>query len=65
MPIAGRINVTPLEEKASEEEPVVYANKLVRMTHQISKLRIRCLFLKGNLIYVSICFLYIGCKKCI
>jgi hypothetical protein len=56
MPITGRINVTPLEEKASEEEPVVYANKLVRMTHQISKLRIRCSFVKGNLIYVSICF---------
>jgi pre-mRNA-processing factor 40 len=32
MPVAGKINVMPLEEKASEEEPVVYANKLVRMT---------------------------------
>ncbi|KAK3160963.1 hypothetical protein QOZ80_1BG0069460 [Eleusine coracana subsp. coracana] len=28
MPVAGKINVTPLQEKASEEEPVVYANKL-------------------------------------
>ncbi|XP_062200912.1 pre-mRNA-processing protein 40A-like [Phragmites australis] len=28
MPVAGKINVTPVEEKASEEEPVVYANKL-------------------------------------
>lgn len=28
MPTTGKINVTPLEDKASEEEPVVYANKL-------------------------------------
>jgi len=28
MPTAGKINVTPLEDKTSEEEPVVYANKL-------------------------------------
>ncbi|KQK17847.1 pre-mRNA-processing protein 40A [Brachypodium distachyon] len=28
MPTAGKINVTPLEEKTSEEEPPVYANKL-------------------------------------
>ncbi|KAL6880484.1 hypothetical protein ACP4OV_012049 [Aristida adscensionis] len=28
MPAAGKINVTPLEEKTSEEEPVVYANKM-------------------------------------
>ncbi|KAF8711617.1 hypothetical protein HU200_029070 [Digitaria exilis] len=28
MPVAGRINVTPLEEKTSEEEPVVYATKM-------------------------------------
>nr|XP_034580048.1 pre-mRNA-processing protein 40A isoform X2 [Setaria viridis] len=27
MPVAGKINVTPLEEKTSEEEPVVYATK--------------------------------------
>ncbi|KAL6647668.1 hypothetical protein ACP70R_015105 [Stipagrostis hirtigluma subsp. patula] len=27
MPVAGKVNVTPLEEKASEEEPVTYANK--------------------------------------
>uniref|UniRef100_A0A453MT85 WW domain-containing protein n=1 Tax=Aegilops tauschii subsp. strangulata TaxID=200361 RepID=A0A453MT85_AEGTS len=28
MPTAGKINVTPLEDKTSEEEPVVYATKL-------------------------------------
>lgn len=28
MPTAGKINVSPLEDKTSEEEPVVYANKL-------------------------------------
>ncbi|TVU33965.1 hypothetical protein EJB05_15784, partial [Eragrostis curvula] len=28
MPVAAKINVTPVEEKASEEEPVVYASKL-------------------------------------
>ncbi|XP_062212478.1 pre-mRNA-processing protein 40A-like [Phragmites australis] len=28
MPVAGKINVMPLEEKSSEEEPAVYANKL-------------------------------------
>nr|CAB3504724.1 unnamed protein product [Digitaria exilis] len=28
MPVAGKINVTPLEEKTSEEEPVVYATKM-------------------------------------
>ncbi|CAL5064829.1 unnamed protein product [Urochloa decumbens] len=27
MPVAGKINITPLEEKTSEEEPVVYATK--------------------------------------
>ncbi|OEL27724.1 Pre-mRNA-processing protein 40A [Dichanthelium oligosanthes] len=27
MPVAGKINVTPLEEKTSEEEPTVYATK--------------------------------------
>jgi pre-mRNA-processing factor 40 len=32
MPVAGKINVTPLEEKTSEEEPVVYATKAVRIT---------------------------------
>ena len=26
---AGKINVTPLEEKTVEDEPLVYANKLV------------------------------------
>ncbi|PWZ32690.1 hypothetical protein Zm00014a_004334 [Zea mays] len=28
MPVAGKINVTPVEEKTSEEEPVVYATKM-------------------------------------
>lgn len=28
MPIQGKINATPLEEKTSEEEPVVYATKM-------------------------------------
>jgi len=32
MPVAGKINVSPLEEKRSEEEPVVYATKAVRIT---------------------------------
>ncbi|KAG2634511.1 pre-mRNA-processing protein 40A-like isoform X1 [Panicum virgatum] len=27
MPVAGKVNVSPLEEKRSEEEPVVYATK--------------------------------------
>jgi pre-mRNA-processing factor 40 len=27
MPVVGKINVSPLEEKTSEEEPVVYATK--------------------------------------
>jgi pre-mRNA-processing factor 40 len=34
MPVAGKINVTPLEEKTSEEEPVVYATKTVRITQK-------------------------------
>ncbi|KAM0838514.1 hypothetical protein ACQ4PT_060925 [Festuca glaucescens] len=28
MPTAGKVNVTPLEDKTNEEEPVIYANKL-------------------------------------
>ncbi|XP_006644254.2 pre-mRNA-processing protein 40A isoform X2 [Oryza brachyantha] len=28
MPLPGKINVTPVEDKTSEEEPVIYANKL-------------------------------------
>jgi pre-mRNA-processing factor 40 len=32
MPTAGKVNVTPLEDKTNEEEPVIYANKLVRKT---------------------------------
>uniref|UniRef100_A0A0D9V1R2 Pre-mRNA-processing protein 40A n=1 Tax=Leersia perrieri TaxID=77586 RepID=A0A0D9V1R2_9ORYZ len=28
MAVSGKINVTPVEDKASEEEPVIYANKL-------------------------------------
>jgi pre-mRNA-processing factor 40 len=32
MPTTGKVNVTPLEDKTTEEEPVVYANKLVRKT---------------------------------
>lgn len=29
MAFAGKINVTPIEEKSPDEEPLVYANKLV------------------------------------
>jgi hypothetical protein len=29
MAVAGKINVTPLEEKPLEDEPLVYASKLV------------------------------------
>ena len=29
MAVAGKINVTPLEEKLVDEEPLVYASKLV------------------------------------
>jgi pre-mRNA-processing factor 40 len=29
MAVAGKINVTPLEEKALDDEPLVYASKLV------------------------------------
>ena len=32
MPTSGKINVTTLEDKLTEEKPVVYANKLVRET---------------------------------
>jgi hypothetical protein len=32
MAVPGKINVTPVEDKTSEEEPVTYANKLVRET---------------------------------
>ncbi|KAL6010577.1 hypothetical protein ACLOJK_001011 [Asimina triloba] len=28
MPVAGKINVTPVEEKVLDEEPLIYANKL-------------------------------------
>lgn len=30
MAVAGKINVTPLEEKTLDDEPLVYATKLVR-----------------------------------
>lgn len=42
MPVAGKINVIPLEEKTSEEEPVVYATKMVSWLER-SKLQIGCL----------------------
>lgn len=29
MPVAGKVNETPLEEKAPEDEPVVYPSKQV------------------------------------
>lgn len=29
MPVTGKVNVTPLEEKTVDEEPLVYANKQV------------------------------------
>ncbi|KAK1319755.1 Pre-mRNA-processing protein 40A [Acorus calamus] len=28
MPVAGKVNITPLEEKMADEEPLIYANKL-------------------------------------
>lgn len=31
MPVIGKINVTPVEEKVVDEEPMVYANKQVNI----------------------------------
>ena len=31
LPVAGKINVTPPEEKANDDETIVYANKAVRI----------------------------------
>ncbi|KAK1272020.1 Pre-mRNA-processing protein 40A [Acorus gramineus] len=28
MPVAGKVNITPLEEKVADEEPLIYANKM-------------------------------------
>lgn len=33
MAVAGKVNVTPTEEKANDDEPLVYANKLVRIQY--------------------------------
>jgi len=38
MPVAGKINVTPLEEKTSEEEPAVYATMMMVRWLERSKL---------------------------
>lgn len=63
--VAGKINVTPLEEKTLDDEPLVYATKLVRPQYVVQViylvLRNTKSWLSSSLPYV----LDLGGKKCI